>query len=97
MNITLSPDVEKRIQEFVERGDYPSADALVEEAVGSYLDFECEEDLESIRRRIEVSEEEINRGDFVEYDSGTIQDLARDVHARGKKQLSELRKKTQPG
>ena len=92
MNITLSPDVEKRIQELVERGDYPNADALVQEAVGSFLDVESEEDLEAIRRRIEISESEIDRGEFLEYDAEKIGDLAKDVHARGKKRLVEGRK-----
>jgi Arc/MetJ-type ribon-helix-helix transcriptional regulator len=40
MDVTLSPDVEKRIQELVHRGAYPSADALVREALGAFLDIE---------------------------------------------------------
>ena len=95
MNITLSPGVEKRIQELVERGDYPNADALIREAVGAFLDVESGEDLETIRRRIEICESEINRGEFVEYDAENIRELAKDVHARGKRRLAR-RRKTSP-
>ena len=92
MNIILSPDVEKRIGELVERGAYPSAEALVQEALGSFLDVESEEDLDALRRRLAASEAEVDRGEFEEYDSERIQELAKDVHARGRKRLAELRK-----
>jgi Arc/MetJ-type ribon-helix-helix transcriptional regulator len=40
MNITLTPELQKRIAEKVQRGDIGSADALVEHALTFYLDFE---------------------------------------------------------
>ena len=40
MNISLSPDLEKRITEKVERGDAESADALIEHALTFYLEYE---------------------------------------------------------
>ena len=40
MNITLSPELQKRIAEKVERGGVETADALVEEALNFYLDYE---------------------------------------------------------
>jgi Arc/MetJ-type ribon-helix-helix transcriptional regulator len=43
MNITLSPDLQKRIAEKVERGDVGTADALVEQALNFYLDYEGSE------------------------------------------------------
>lgn len=92
MNVTLSADVEKRIEDLVQRGAYPSADALVQEALGSFLDVESEEDLESVRRRITAAEAEIDRGEFMSYDAGNIAELANDINARGQKRLDELRK-----
>ena len=35
--MTLSPDIEKRLEELVERGEYPSADAMVNDTLGSFL------------------------------------------------------------
>jgi predicted transcriptional regulator len=43
MNITLSPDLQKRIAEKVERGDVGTADALAEQALNFYLDYEGSE------------------------------------------------------
>jgi Arc/MetJ-type ribon-helix-helix transcriptional regulator len=40
MNISLSPELQKRIAEKVERGDVGTTDALVEEALNFYLDYE---------------------------------------------------------
>ena len=91
MNINLSPELEKRVQRLVERGDYPSADALVREAVDSFLEIEDEEVLEEVRRRLQASDEEIDRGEFLEYDEHTIKNLAKDVHERGVKRLAQLR------
>jgi Arc/MetJ-type ribon-helix-helix transcriptional regulator len=44
MNVTLSPRLQKRIRELIERGEYRSADALVEQALDSFLDSEEAED-----------------------------------------------------
>ena len=97
MNITLSPDVEKRIEELVKRGAYPSAQALVQEALVSFLDVENEEDVDALRRRLAASEAEVDQGEFEEYDSESIQELAIDVHGRGRKRLAELRKASPNG
>ena len=91
MNITVSPDVEKRIEELVQRGAYPSADALVHEALDSFLDIEDKEDLDAVRRRIAASEAEIDRGEFEEYDADDTEELARRVNARGQRKLESLR------
>jgi predicted transcriptional regulator len=40
MNITLSPELQKRIAEKVERDDIGTADAFVEQALNFYLDYE---------------------------------------------------------
>jgi Arc/MetJ-type ribon-helix-helix transcriptional regulator len=40
MNISLSPELEKRIAQKVERGDVDSADAFVEHALTFYLEYE---------------------------------------------------------
>ena len=92
MKITLAPEVEKRVQEALKRGEYPSADVLVQEALGSFLDIEDEEHVDAIRKRLALSEEEVARGEFTEYEAGTIQDLAKDIHERGLKSLGESQK-----
>jgi len=40
-----------------------------------------------ILRRVAAADDEIDRGDSVEYDAPNIQELAKDVHERGLKRL----------
>ncbi|HUE24242.1 MAG TPA: hypothetical protein VMQ86_21350 [Bryobacteraceae bacterium] len=40
MNVTLSPELQKRIAAKVQHGEIGSADSLVEQALDFYLDFE---------------------------------------------------------
>lgn len=62
MNITLAPDLEKRIEERIHRGDYESPEALVSEAVSRLID-EDEEDLRETRAAVEEAFEELDRGE----------------------------------
>ncbi len=43
MNITLKPETEKRLSEKIRRGEFVNADAIVEQAVTFFLDYEGEE------------------------------------------------------
>lgn len=43
MNITLRPDLEKRVAEKVKQGDVPNADSLVEQALTFYLEYDADE------------------------------------------------------
>ena len=43
MNITLRPETEKRISEKIRRGEFVNADAIVEQAVTFFLNYEGEE------------------------------------------------------
>ncbi len=49
MDITLSPEIERLVQERVAQGAYPNASALIGEAVHLLLDWDCTEtELESL-------------------------------------------------
>ena len=85
MKIALKPELEKLVRERVERGDYESADELVEIAVAQLIEDDDLEDASQIRLRIAAADGKIEAGQFVDYDAETIGDLARDVHARGLK------------
>jgi len=91
MNITLPPELESRVHEKIERGDYDNADALVQEAVYRLIE-EDELDLQSTRQRLLQSDAEIDRGEGLEFDEQTTEQLAHDIHARGLKRLAELGK-----
>ena len=63
MNISLSPELEKRIAQKVERGDVDSADALVESALTFYFEFEHGEmDVEELRETQSAIAEALEQG-----------------------------------
>jgi antitoxin ParD1/3/4 len=88
MNVTLTPELERRVREKIQRGDYDSADALVQEAVHRLIE-EDEVDLDSVREQLRHAEAEIDRGEGLEFDERTTKNLARDIHERGMKRLAE--------
>jgi predicted transcriptional regulator len=67
MNISLSPELQKRIAEIVERGDIGTADALVEHALSFYLDYEGseldEEDFRDANAAIGAALKQAKRGE----------------------------------
>ncbi len=85
MDVTLKPELELLVNERVERGEYESADAFVQQAILRLIEEEDAEDaqVEDIRLRVEAAEAEIDRGEFVEFDAETVPNLAADVHKRG--------------
>jgi len=91
MNITLTPELERRIREKIERGDYDNADDLMQEAVHRLIE-EDESDLDTIRTRLSEADAEIDRGEGSDFDENTTSNLARDIHARGMRRLAELPK-----
>jgi len=67
MNITLSPELQKRIAAKVQHGEVGSTDALVEYALNFYLDFEeggmDEEEFLETKAAIDEALEQGNRGE----------------------------------
>jgi Arc/MetJ-type ribon-helix-helix transcriptional regulator len=67
MNITLSTELQERIAEKVERGDVGTADALVEEALHFYLDYEegemAEQEFRDTKAAIDEALQQGERGE----------------------------------
>ena len=89
MNVILGPELEQRVRQKVERGDYESADALVQEAVQRFLQEE-EQSREELQHAIQKGLDELERGEYTEYDEHTIGNLSKEVHERGMKKLASL-------
>ena len=53
MNITLTPDLQQRIEKKIQEGQYETADALVRRALNWFLDIDDEDELEETRAAIE--------------------------------------------
>ena len=69
MNITLRPDLEKRLAEIVRQGDVPNAESLIEQALTFYLDYDAEEmdevEVGETRTAIDEAREQSRRGEAV--------------------------------
>jgi Arc/MetJ-type ribon-helix-helix transcriptional regulator len=90
MNVILPPELERRVREKIERGDYDNAEALVLEAVHRLIE-EDELDLDALRARLPQADAEIDRGEGLEFDEHTTKDLACGVRERGMRRLADRR------
>ena len=64
MVLQLSPKIQARITDMVARGDYPDADAMLEQALELLTERER---LMRLRKLVAIGVEQANRGDVVEY------------------------------
>ena len=81
MNITLSPELQKRIAEKVQRGDVGNADALVEQALNFYLDYEeGQMDQDEFRDTETAISEAIEQGE--QGQGRSAEEVFRDLRAR---------------
>jgi antitoxin ParD1/3/4 len=84
MNVSLKPDVQKYVEEKVKTGQYASP----EEAVNNLLQQSRQreeltaDDIEELRREIDVGINEANHGQFADFDA---EDVIAQRHAGRKK------------
>jgi Arc/MetJ-type ribon-helix-helix transcriptional regulator len=86
-NVAIGSDLKERITEKVKRGEYESAEDLVAEALERFL-AEEEEDVQELRTMLRHAEQQIERGEYTDYDEHTIGSLADNVKAAGRARLS---------
>jgi Arc/MetJ-type ribon-helix-helix transcriptional regulator len=81
MTITLTPDLQERIDEKVRNGEFESADAMVEQALAFFLDYEREamDDAEFRDTKAAVGEalEQADRGQGI-----SLEDFDRSMRAK---------------
>lgn len=92
MNISLTPELEKLVDDKVQTGMYQTASEVIRE--GLRLLRERDQRVEALRRDVRAGFEAVDRGEFSEYDAGNISELAERVKARGLKRLREEELKT---
>jgi len=63
MNIVLRPDLQERIDERIQKGEYENADALVQQALDWFLDIDDEDELEEASAAIEEARAQSARGE----------------------------------
>lgn len=88
MEVALTPELEQLIDEQVTNGSYPSAGEVIRDALRLFKGHveHRGEDLEALRRDVQVGIDALEDGEFTEYDLDDIQQLAEEIKARGRDQ-----------
>ena len=89
MNVSLTPELERLVNDRVKSGMYQTASEVVREGLRLLNERDYRE---LLGREIQEGLDQIERGEYEEYDEHTIKNLAADVHARGLKRLAAKRK-----
>lgn len=94
MNVSLTPELERLINDKVETGSYQTASEVVREALR--LLMQRDEGLLQLRRDIQAGLAQGDRGEHREYDRTSTPKLAAGVKARGRKRLAALETRRRP-
>ena len=87
MNVSLTPELEKLVQEKVASGLYQTASEVVRE--GLRLLKERDDRQTSLREAIQEGLTQLETGKYKEYTADTLADLAQAVKDRGRQRLAE--------
>ena len=90
MNISLTPELEKLVQEKVASGLYQTASEVIRE--GLRLLKERDDRQTSLREAIQEGLTQLETRKYQEYTADTLADLAQAVKNRGRQRLAERQK-----
>ena len=89
MNVSLTPELERLINDKVETGFYQTASEVVREALR--LLKHRDEGLVELRRDIQAGLDQAVRGEYTAHNRPSLSKLAAQVKARGRKRLAALK------
>ena len=92
MNVSLTPELEQLVADKVKSGMYQTSSEVIRE--GLRLLRERDQRLQALRLDVGAGFDAVNRGEFTDYDQSNVQELARQVQARGRKRLANEGRKT---
>ena len=92
MNVSLTPELEKLVNEKLKTGMYQTASEVIRE--GLRLLKDRDERQAQLRAQVRAGFNAIERGEYETYDESTTKELAEDIKRRGRKQLAQAGKKT---
>lgn len=87
MNISLTPELERLVNDKVKTGMYQTASEVIRE--GLRLLRERDQRLKMLRQDVHAGFASVDRGEYTDYDQSTIRGLAKRVKERGAKRLAE--------
>ncbi len=94
MNVSLTPTLEELVQRKVATGLYNSASEVIREALRllEERDEMRKIRLAALRKEISVGLDQLGRGDVTEYDDQSMDTLAADIKAEGRRRLAAKKK-----
>jgi antitoxin ParD1/3/4 len=94
MNVSLTPTLEELVQRKVATGLYNSASEVIREALRllEERDEMRKMRLSTLRTEISVGLDQLERSDVSEHDEKSLNILAADIKAKGRKRLSAKKK-----
>ena len=94
MNVSLTPTLEELVQRKVASGLYNSASEVIREALRllEERDEIRKMRLGTLRKEISVGLDQLERGELSEFDDQSLNTLAADVKAKGRKRLAAKKK-----
>ena len=90
MNVSLTPELEKLVNDKVKTGMYQTASEVIREGLRLLKERDSRS---TLRADIHAGFEAIERGEYEDYDERTTKDLAEDIKRRGRQRLAEATKK----
>ena len=95
MNVSLTPTLEELVHKKVATGRYNSASEVIREALRllEERDEMRQMRLGTLRKEIGAGLDQLERGEVSEYDDRSLNTLAADVKAKGRKRLAAKKKR----
>lgn len=96
MNVSLTPELERYVQEKVVSGRYHSASEVVREALRFLEEHEKlrHAKFEALRTEIVLGLDELERGKVIELDQRGLRSLARTISSEGRARIAKRAKKS---
>jgi len=91
MNVSLTPELEKLVNDKVNTGMYQTASEVIREGLRLLKERDGRA---ALRADIRAGFAAIERGEYEDYDDRTTKDLAEDIKRRGRQRLAEAKNKT---
>ncbi len=91
MTVSLTPDLEELVKRKVDSGAYRSATDVVRDAL-ELLEKRDATKLDALRQDIQHAVDQVERGEFTEYETDRLNELFEKVATEGKKRLNSMPK-----
>ena len=90
MNISLTPELEQLVNRKVKSGMYHSASEVIREGLRllKEQDDMRQSRLNQLRKEVDIGAEQLESGQYTDYDVENLQPLVNEIQAEGRKRLS---------